>query len=170
MAKLPDEVKAYCVVQFALYRGPTEVADLVKEEFDIEIDRHQANEYNAGGHNRNTMAKKWVALFDETREKAKKNLIEVPIAQLAYRLQVLGQMAKKALKQGNRQQVALFLKQAAEDSGGAYTNKAALAHWLVGSGVPGAGGDVKNLTEEEAETRLIEALALMFAKAPEKPE
>lgn len=173
MASLPDEVKSFIVVQFGLYRSPTEVADLVQEEFDIEITRQQANDYNAGGANRKNMAKKWVELFDETREKAKKNLIDVPIAQLAYRLQVLGQMARKALKQGNRKLVADLLKQAAEDSGGAYTNKAALAHWMVGSGAPGApgaGGDVKNLTEEEAEARLVEALSMMFAKPPEKPD
>ncbi len=170
MAKLPDEVKAFIVVQFGLYRSPTEVADLVKEEFDIEITRQQANEYNAGGANRAVMKKEWVKLYDETREKAKKNLIDVPIASLAYRLQVLGQMARRALKLGNRAQVAALLKQAAEDAGGAYTNKQALAHWMVGSGAPGSGGDVKNLTEEEAEARLVEALSLMFAKPPEKPE
>lgn len=170
MAKLPDEVKAFIVVQFGLYRSPTEVADLVKEEFDIEITRQQANEYNAGGHNRAQLAKKWVDLFDETREKAKKNLIDVPIASLAYRLQVLGQMARRALRQGNRTQVAAFLKQAAEDAGGSYTNKQALAHWMVGGQGAGPAGDVKNLTEEEAETRLLEAFSLMFARPPEKPE
>ena len=124
--RLKTEHKAFLVVQFALWRTPTEAADAFLEEFGIEISRQAALVWDIGPerpHRRKAAPEKLVALFDEARERAISATTDVPVAHQAYRLREIQGMYKKARGRGNDKFAAELLEQAAKESGGAFTNK-----------------------------------------------
>lgn len=122
MAALPVNVKRYIVECLACFQTPSEVVKSVKDEFDIDVTRMQVSKYNPEKAMGKNLSAELRALFDETREKFKKDRDAIPIANQNYRLQSLNTMHQKAVTNGNMGLAAQLLEQSAKEVGGAYTN------------------------------------------------
>ncbi|WP_151984964.1 DUF2280 domain-containing protein [Acinetobacter radioresistens] len=120
MATLKEPVKIFIVQALACRDTPQEVADLVKQEFDIEIDRMQCSSYDPTKVAGRNLSKKYVQLFNDTRQKFDDGLIDIPIASKYYRLK---QYQKQLEKTKNAKTILKILEQAAKDVGGQFTNK-----------------------------------------------
>ncbi len=120
MAALKEPVKIFIVQSLACRDTPQEVADAVKQEFGIDIDRRQCASYDPTKYSGRNLSKKFVELFNETREKFDDGLIDIPIASKHYRLK----QYDKLLNKNKSAAMALkILKQAAQDLGNQYTNR-----------------------------------------------
>jgi hypothetical protein len=122
MAKLSEEVKTAIVQRLACYDTPQQVADAVKEEFGVDIDRRQVQLYDPTRSGKKP-AQKWCDLFEVTRKKFLDEVDTIPIANKAVRLRRIDRMAREAEKMRNYPLAAQLLEQAAKETGGAYTNR-----------------------------------------------
>ena len=150
MATLNNKVKAFIVQGLATYMMPSEVAEAVKKEFDLEITRQQVSSYDptkAAGMN---LAKKWKDLFKQFRDDFNNDIQAIPIANKAYRLNMLDRMARDAEKSKNRPLAASLLEQAAKDVGEVFTNKQKVDNTSSdGSMTPQAAPDYSRLSDDE---------------------
>ncbi|WP_180061096.1 MULTISPECIES: DUF2280 domain-containing protein [unclassified Acinetobacter] len=134
MATLKEPVKIFIVQSLACRDTPQEVAELVKQEFKISIDRVQVAAYDptkAAGKN---LSKKFVELFHKTRADFDAGLIDIPIANKHYRLKQYQKQLERNAK--NTVMSLKILEQAAKDCGGQFTNK----QEITGAG----GGPIQN--------------------------
>lgn len=132
MAALSNEVKAFIVQGLATYMTPTQVADAVLDEFGETITRQTVARYDPTKVAGKDVGEEWVELFNECRKTFQEDLQAIPIANKAYRLSLLNDMAIDALKSKNRPLVASLIEQAAKEVGDVYTNKKALDHTTGG--------------------------------------
>lgn len=139
MARLNDAVKQFIVQALACYDTPQQVADAVKEEFGLDVPRQQVALYDPTKHAGRNLSKKWRAIFDATRENFKAETGEIPIAQRAYRLRKMSQIASQAERMRNLPLVLQILEQAAKEVGDAYVN-----HKTAGAGT----GDVSQALQD----------------------
>jgi len=128
MATLNNKVKAFIVQGLATYMMPSEVAEAVKKEFDLEITRQQVSSYDPTKASGMNLAQKWRDLFKQFRDDFNNDIQAIPIANKAYRLNMLDRMARDAEKSKNRPLAASLLEQAAKDVGEVFTNKQKLDH------------------------------------------
>ena len=134
MATLKEPVKIFIVQSLACRDTPQEVAELVKQEFKISIDRVQVAAYDptkAAGKN---LSKKFVELFHKTRADFDAGLIDIPIANKHYRVKQYQKQLERNAK--NTVMSLKILEQAAKDCGGQFTNK----QEITGAG----GGPIQN--------------------------
>ena len=85
MATLKEPVKIFIVQSLACRDTPQEVAELVKQEFGVDIDRVQVATYDptkVAGKN----LSKSMSNYLKTRDEFDKGLIDIPIANKYYRL------------------------------------------------------------------------------------
>lgn len=122
MATLTESVKRFVVQALACYDTPTQVAEAVKEEFGLEVHRSQIAQYDPTKAAGKSLANKWRVMFDDTRKRFREETGEIPIAQRAYRLRKMGQIAAKAEQMRNLPLVLQILEQAAKETGDAYVN------------------------------------------------
>lgn len=120
MAALKEPVKIFIVQALACRDTPQEVAELVKQEFNIEIDRRQYENYDPTKYAGRNLGKKLADLFNQTRKKFDEGLIDIPIASKYYRLK---QYQKQLEKTKNAKLALKILEQAAKDVGGQFTNR-----------------------------------------------
>ncbi|HCM6592760.1 TPA: DUF2280 domain-containing protein [Klebsiella quasipneumoniae] len=123
MAALKPEVKAFIIQSVACYEAPLQVADAVLKEFGVKITRQQVDQNDPTKVSGKGLAKKWVDLFNATRDRFLNEISDIPIANKAYRLRVLNRMAVNAESMKNYGMTAQLLEQAAKDVGDAYSNK-----------------------------------------------
>lgn len=123
MATLNNKVKAFIVQGLATYMMPSEVAEAVKKEFDLEITRQQVSSYDPTKASGMNLAKKWKDLFKQFRDDFNNDIQAIPIANKAYRLNMLDRMARDAEKSKNRPLAAALAEQAAKEMGDVFTNK-----------------------------------------------
>lgn len=128
MAILNNELKTFIVQALACFDTPTQVAKSVKEEFGIEVSRQQVEQHDPTKRSAHSLAKKWIAIFEETRKRFREEAAEIPIANRSYRLRALNRMAEKAEGMKNIALAAQLLEQAAKESGDMYTNKQKIDH------------------------------------------
>lgn len=121
MAALKEPVKIFIVQALACRDTPQEVAEAVKQEFKIEIDRRQCASYDPTKLAGKNLSKKFVELFHKTRADFDAGLIDIPIAQKFYRLKQYQKQLERNLK--NTVMSLKILEQAARDVGGQFTNK-----------------------------------------------
>jgi len=121
MATLKEPVKIFIVQSLACRDTPQEVADAVKQEFKIEIERQQVAAYDPTKSRGKDLSKKFVDLFNRTRADFDAGLIDIPIAQKYYRLK----QYQKQLERNSKNVVMSLkiLEQAAKDAGGQFTNR-----------------------------------------------
>lgn len=79
MATLSDDVKVFIVQALACYDSPCTVATAVKEQFGVVISRQQVESYDHTKASSKGVAKKLVALFDETRARFLEGVAAVPV-------------------------------------------------------------------------------------------
>lgn len=126
MATLTERQKRFIVQELATYKGPTEVAERVQEEFGVEVYKQQVQYYDPTV-GRQKPAEKWRAIFESTREAFKEEVGRHGIAIRSFRLQELEDLYRRAKRMGNFPLAAELLEQAAKELGEKYTNKKALA-------------------------------------------
>ena len=115
MATLKGEVKAFIVQSLACFDTPSQVVEAVKKEFGITIPRQQVESHDPTKANGKGLAKKWVEMFNETRERFQNEISDIPIANKAYRLRVLDRMATRAEGMKNLALTADIIEQAAKE-------------------------------------------------------
>jgi hypothetical protein len=150
MAQLDDRIRGHLVQALACFDTPTQVAGAVKEEFGLTLTRQQVQAYDPTKHAGRTLAKKWRALFDETRKKFLEEAAQIPIAQQSYRLRKLQQLADLAINRNNAPLAAQLLEQAAKEVGGAFTNRRELGG-PGGGPIPVKGEHVHTLSDADLE-------------------
>ncbi|PIK89860.1 hypothetical protein CFY86_08465 [Raoultella ornithinolytica] len=123
MAALKPEVKAFIIQMLACYDTPSQVVEAVQKDFGIAITRQQAESHDPTKVSGKTLAKKWVDMFNTTRDRFLNEISDIPIANKAYRLRVLQRMSTDAEKMKNMGMTAQLLEQAAKEVGDVYTNK-----------------------------------------------
>jgi len=127
MATLNDEVKLFIIKELACFNTPQEVANAVREEFGIDIDRNQTSIYDPTKSKGKKLGKKWRCIFDETRKRFLTELSDLPLANPAVRISELSKLYQNAKTRKNAVLAAAHLEQIAKEVGGAYTNKIKLA-------------------------------------------
>ncbi|WP_151867455.1 DUF2280 domain-containing protein [Acinetobacter soli] len=132
MAALKEPVKIFIVQALACRDTPQEVADLVKQEFGIDVDRMQCAAYDPTKVAGRNLSKKFKDLFNETRKKFDAGLVDIPIAKKHYRMK---QYDKLLQKTKNTVMALRIMEQAAKDSGGLYTNKQEVDHTTKGESI-----------------------------------
>ncbi|EQA7873625.1 DUF2280 domain-containing protein [Klebsiella pneumoniae] len=128
MAALKPEVKAAIVQMLACYDTPSQVVEAVQKDFGITITRQQVETHDPTKVSGKTLAKKWVDLFNRTRDRFLNEISDIPIANKAYRLRALDRMMTKAESMRNMALAASLMEQAAKECGDAYTNKQKVEH------------------------------------------
>ncbi|EPY5227817.1 DUF2280 domain-containing protein [Klebsiella variicola] len=123
-----SEVKAYIIQMLACYDTPSQVVEAVQKDFGIAITRQQVETHDPTKVSGKTLAKKWVGLFNLTRDRFLNEISEIPIANKAYRLRVLQRMSTTAENMKNIAMTAQLLEQAAKEVGEAYSNKQKVEH------------------------------------------
>jgi hypothetical protein len=133
MATLKEPVKIFIVQSLACRDTPQEVADAVKQEFGIQIERQQVAAYDPTKSRGKDLSKKFVELFNKTRADFDAGLIDIPIANKHYRLK---QYQKHLEKNARNTVMSLnIMKQAAQDLGGQFTNKQEVDHTTKGKSI-----------------------------------
>ncbi len=138
MPRLTDEHKTFIVQRLAMYDTPSQVAEAVKEEFGVTIDRQLVRCYNP---TQVQPAKKWTAIFEATRDSFLESLSDIPIAQRSVRLRVLDRIRHKVELNQDYVLVCQILEQVAKEVGDVYTNRQKLEH-MGPDGKPFVGGVV----------------------------
>jgi hypothetical protein len=123
VAALDQEQKTFVVQQLAMFRTPSQVCELVKEQFEVEISRQLVHSYHP--ERRKDLAERWRILFAETRRQFLETVSAIPIANQAYRVQQLQDSLDRQLRQPrtNEAMVQNILEQAAKEVGGMFTNQ-----------------------------------------------
>ncbi|EOV1170814.1 DUF2280 domain-containing protein [Vibrio fluvialis] len=140
MAAITSDVKAFIVQALACFDTPSTVVALVKKEFGVSVTIQQVSLYDPTKAAGKALSRKWVDLFNSTRQSCKAKLSEIPISNKAYRLRVLDRMAADAENAKNYPLAAKILEQAAKECGDSYTNKQKHEHSGAG------GGPIETLT------------------------
>lgn len=120
MAALKEPVKIYIVQALACRDTPQEVVEQVKQEFGVDISRSQCECYDPTKYSGRNLSKKFVELFESTRERFDEGLIDIPIANKYYRLK---QYQRQLDRTRNVKTALKILEQAAKDIGGQFTNR-----------------------------------------------
>ncbi|WP_313689775.1 DUF2280 domain-containing protein [Pantoea sp.] len=128
MAALKPEVKAFIVQSVACFDSPSQVAEAVLKEFGIKINRQQVEQHDPTKASGKKLAKKWMDMFNATRERFQTELADIPIANKAYRLRALDRMATRTEGMKNFALTAQLIEQAAKECGDAFTNRQKVEH------------------------------------------
>ncbi len=128
MPALSPEVKTFIVQQLACFDTPSQVVEAVKGEFGQTVSRQVVEGHDPNKRAGQKLAKRWVDLFNDTRERFKAETADIPIANKAVRLRALNRMANKAEGMKNMALAAQLIEQAAKETGGAYTNRQQVEH------------------------------------------
>lgn len=121
--KYSDHVKTYVVQALACFDSPAVVVKAVKAEFDVVISPQAVEAYDPTKRAGKKLSQRFRMLFEETRKTFLEDTASIAISHRAVRLRALQRMADKAETQGNMVLASSLLKQAAEEVGGAYTNR-----------------------------------------------
>lgn len=101
MAKLTEPMKIFIVQSLACFETPQQVADAVKNNFKVEIERMQCANYDPTKPTGEKMSQKLKDLFYRTREEFKSNIYDIPLANKAVRLNELQKCTKTGEKQNH---------------------------------------------------------------------
>lgn len=121
MAALREPLKIYIVQSLACFKTPQQVVDAVKQEFKLEIPRQQVALYDPTKATGRNLSKKLKLLFEETRRDFQDNILDIPIANKAFRLRELQEMYESWGK--NRVMKQQVLKQAFQETDGRVTRQ-----------------------------------------------
>lgn len=145
MAALKPEVKAAIVQMLACYDTLSIVVDAIQKDYGIRVTPQQVESHDPTKVSGKGLAKKWVDLFNATRDRFQNEISDIPIANKAYRLRVLDRMATRAEGMKNLALTAEIIEQAAKECGDAYTNKHKFEH----SGPNGGAIQTITMSKEE---------------------
>jgi hypothetical protein len=142
-------LKREIVQRLACFDTPGQVVKAIKADHGIVLSPQRVQFYDPTSKNGAALSEDLKALFFETREKFRKELDDIPIANKAVRLRRLDRMAALAEDRGNMVLAAELGELAAKEVGGAFTNKH--QHELTGK-------DGKDLPAQPAAQVMVFAL------------
>ncbi|WP_313072775.1 DUF2280 domain-containing protein [Atlantibacter hermannii] len=145
MAALKPEVKAAIVQMLACYDSLSIVVEAIQKDYGIKVTPQQVESHDPTKVSGKGLAKKWVDLFNSTRDRFLNEISDIPIANKAYRLRALDRMMTKAETMRNMALAASLIEQAAKECGDAYTNKHKFEH----SGPNGGAIETITMSKEE---------------------
>ncbi|WP_447777053.1 DUF2280 domain-containing protein [Pseudomonas chlororaphis] len=125
MTALNNEIKSFIVQSLACFDSPSQVASAVKEQFGVTVSRQQVETHDPTRKSSKGLAKRWVTLFNDTRDSFRSEMVKEPIANRAVRLRALGRMLEEAEESGNLVMAMKLLEQAARECGDMNTNRRA---------------------------------------------
>ena len=128
MAALKPEVRAFIIQELACFDTPSQIVESGQKEFKVQVTRQQVASHDPTKAAGKGLAKKWVDLFNELRDRFLNEISDIPIANKAYRLRALDRMMTKAESMRNMALAASLMEQAAKECGDAYTNKQKVEH------------------------------------------
>ena len=128
MAALKPEVRAFIIQELACFDTPSQIVESVQKEFKVQVTRQQVASHDPTKAAGKGLAKKWVDLFNDLRDRFLNEISDIPIANKAYRLRVLQRMSTTAENMKNIGMTAQLLEQAAKEVGEAYSNKQKVEH------------------------------------------
>ncbi len=128
MATLKENIKLFITHQLACYNTPTEVADAVKEEFDIELPRSQVAFYDPTNSRGSELSAKFREYFHQKRKEFLDNIEAIPMANANVRVNELNKMYYEMRKRKNYVLAMQISEQIAKETGGFYTNKISLGN------------------------------------------
>lgn len=115
---LPLEVKKFIVKQLACYDTPSEVAAMVKEEFEIDLQRGNINAYNPLSRQGRQLSKRLKLIFFGTRKRFESDIQKLPLANPIVRVSELSKFYYKARDRNNFKAAATYLKQIQDETTG----------------------------------------------------
>jgi hypothetical protein len=118
MAKLTNAHKELIVRSLACYSSPIEIVALFKTEHGMELSLSQLTFYNPDTLTSARLADKWRQLFHTARQKYLKEVVSVPLAHKAYRLNMLQKNLDEAMIKKNIVLANQIIEQAAKEMGG----------------------------------------------------
>lgn len=145
--KLNHNQQVFVVQCLARFMAPTEIVEVVNEEFGVQISRELVRRYNP---EQSKVAEKWKAIFAETRAFFLSSVAQIGIAHQAYRLAELQRLYHRAGR--NAALKKDLLEQAAKEVGGAFTNR----RELTGQGGTPIQIETRTNRQEWAETQLAQ--------------
>lgn len=92
MTMLKESVKVFIVQSLACFESPQQVADAVKQNFNIEIERQQVAAYDPTKLTGKNLSQKYKDLFRQARTDFKANVEDIPIANTAFHFKALQQL------------------------------------------------------------------------------
>lgn len=119
MAALKEPVKIFIVQSLACFETPQQVADAVKQNYKIEIERQQVALYDPTKATGKNLSKKLTQLFNDTRKRFQENILDIPIANKAFRLKEMQDIYESFGK--NKVMKLNVLKQALQETDGRTT-------------------------------------------------
>ena len=125
MAALNNEIKAFIVQSLACFDSPSQVATAVREGFGVVVSRQHVEAHDPTRKSSKGLAKRWVTLFEDTRNGFRSEVVKEPIANRSMRLRALGRMHEEAEARGHIVMAMKLLEQAAKECGDIYTSRRA---------------------------------------------
>lgn len=123
MAALSNEIKSFIVQALACFDSPSQVAAAVKQSFGVMVSRQQVEYHDPTKRCSKGLAKRWVTLFEDTRTGYREAMVEIPVANRAFRLRALNRMLEEAEECGHIAQALKLLEQAAKECGEVYVGR-----------------------------------------------
>ena len=125
MPRLNDKHKALLVEALATFSTPSEARDELNRVFGVEVELDQVVFYNPTTANGARLADKWKTMFDEARQRFKREVEDIAIANKAYRLRELQRIIETTKSPKLKMEA---MEQAAKEVGDVYTNRRHVAH------------------------------------------
>lgn len=123
MPTLTNHQKSFIVIALARFHTPQRVADLVKEEYGIDIPRQQVDYYNpTTASSKGELASRWEELFRETRKQYIEGQKQVAIAHERWRLEKIEKIVRDRMQRKDHGTALKALEQAAKERGRVYSN------------------------------------------------
>lgn len=146
--RLTVEQQAYIVQALACFDSPSVVSKAILNDFGVTFSAQACESYDPNKVAGRKIAKKWKALFEETRKAFLEDTSQIGISHRTVRLRGLQRMAEKAESIGNMVLASSLMEQAAKEMGGSYSNR----REITGAG----GGPIRQTFEPKSEAELIE--------------
>jgi hypothetical protein len=75
-----NSLRAFIVQALASFDIPSQVAEAVKREFNVDVSRQQVESHDSTKRCSITLAKRWVEMFCEARSRSRNQMVDIPIA------------------------------------------------------------------------------------------
>ncbi len=135
--RLTEEQKIFVVGELACWRKPQEVADALKEQFGVELERQSIERYDPTKYAGRGLKDPLLTLFHDTRRAYREETANIALSGKAERIRRLEDLADKVIAMAQKAEIAgnlafaeklveraqLVFKQIAEEMGDAFTNR-----------------------------------------------
>ena len=162
MAELSDDLKLEIVSMLACYRKSQTIIDHFRDEHQLELTHKQVGSYDPT-RSYFEAGDQWRDIFDAKRKDYLEGVAKVPIANQGFRLNLLHELAIKAIEDDKPALAAALLEQAAKEVGGVLTNQREMRVDDVRKGRP------EDMTAEERRLAMVEIIRQVMEQGQTPP-